>query len=139
MKWFSLLLVLLISCAPTVVETESKPVAKETITAAEKEPVLEPQLKVPQETVQEEPIFEEPAEQQQLTLEQQCLSDCQDTCQKDAQLSCTQYQRSQCRANCGDIIDASACTQACTYLSQPQHCKKQFEQFCSAQCTGRCK
>jgi hypothetical protein len=65
---------------------------------------------------------------------------CEGNCAETAQNACTQDERSTCKAYCGDnpTIDPSACTQTCAYLGQPNVCKQQMEQFCSANCVGYC-
>jgi hypothetical protein len=64
---------------------------------------------------------------------------CKQNCEASAQNACTQEGRPQCKAGCGDIIEPSACVQACTYVPrQPQDCKRMFGDFCSAQCIGYC-
>jgi len=148
------LLVLLTACGPTVVEKESKPVVRDTrqpiketqeletepvpapTPVAEPQPAPEP---IASPTKPVEPAFKESAEQKHLSQTQSCIEACQQDCTAAAINSCKQRFRSECKARCGDIIDPSACTQACTYISQPQQCKTQFEQFCNAQCVGLCR
>jgi|GEM_PF-3852343 len=86
------------------------------------------------------PPFEPtPTEETTLTPKEKCLSSCESQCEIDAAMACKQSQRADCRANCGDIITTSACTQVCTYVLQQQgSCKSQFEKFCKSQCVSKC-
>ncbi len=144
MKWAILALILLISCAPATQEVVTKPVMDTQIEAPQTEPivpVLEPQIKAPQEiaVVQSTPS-PSPKIETTLSPEEECIQDCEENCKATAQNSCTQSGRADCKDICNDnpVIDPSACTQACTYLNQPNVCKQQMEQFCSAQCVGYC-
>ncbi len=90
---------------------------------------------VPEPVAPAEPVVEESS----LTPKEKCIATCETQCEVDAALACKQTERSECRANCGDIITTSACTQACTYVLQQQgQCKSQFEKFCKTQCVSRC-
>ncbi|VVB81980.1 Uncharacterised protein [uncultured archaeon] len=138
MKWMILLLVLLISCAPATQEIIAKPaiqIQPETPKTAP-QPVLQPEVKAP--AVQ--PPAPVTAPSPQLTPLQECVGMCQENCKATAQNACTQKERSTCKAVCGDspTIDPSACTQACTYITQPNQCKVMMEQFCSANCVKQC-
>ncbi len=145
MKWAIFALLLIISCAPAAQEVTTKPVMEKQIEAPKTEQVLEPQVKAPQQitVVQTTPspsptpkIETKPA----LSPEENCIQECEENCKATAQNSCTQKGRADCKDICNDnpVIDPSACTQACTYLNQPNVCKQQMEQFCSAQCVGHC-
>ncbi len=145
MKWAIFALLLIISCAPATQEVITKPVMDQQIEAPKTEPVpvLEPQIKAPQQVaaIQATPtpspkIEETPS----LSPEEECIQDCEENCKATAQNSCTQSGRADCKDICNDnpVIDPSACTQSCTYLNQPNVCKQQMEQFCSAQCVGFC-
>lgn len=82
-----------------------------------------------------EPIIEEST----LSPKEKCMASCESQCESDAAIACRQDERSACRANCGDIITTSACTQVCTYvLQQKGQCKSQFEKFCKTQCVSKC-
>lgn len=133
MKWAILLLVLLISCAPAAQEIGAKPVIQTQPEPPKPvpQPVLEPEVKAPQEVAPPQPVS---------IPEKTCNELCQENCGATAQNACTQKERSGCKAVCGDnpVIDPSACTQACTYITQPNSCKYQMEQFCSSQCVKQC-
>ena len=139
MKWTILLLVLLISCAPVSQEVSSKPVVQNQL-APKPLPVLEPEIKVP--VVPPVQPAAQPASQPapKLSPKEECNEMCQENCKATAQNSCTQRERSPCKTICGNnpTVDPSACTQACSYLSQPNQCKLQMEQFCSANCVRQC-
>jgi len=139
MKWTILLLVLLISCAPVSQEVSSKPVIAQQPEAPKAQPVLEPVKAPVVPPVQPAP---QPAAQPapKLSPKEECNEMCQENCKATAQNSCTQKERSSCKDICGNnpTVDPSACTQACTYLSQPNQCKLQMEQFCSANCVRQC-
>lgn len=68
---------------------------------------------------------------------QQCLDGCQQTCKTAAATSCRQTTGTACKANCGDIIDPSACSIACS-LRDARSCEPKFKEFCGAQCIKRC-
>ena len=139
MKWIVLTLLFLISCAPAAQEVTTKPISeKGPAQAPTTQPVLEPQVKAPQEVVKApETVKEEP--KPQLSPQEDCQEMCKGSCEASAQNACTQPGRPECKAGCGDVIDPSACSQACTYVqNQPQQCKQMFEQFCSAQCVNYC-
>ncbi len=132
MKWAILFLVILISCAPVSQEIGAKPV----VTQPEPPkpvplPVLEPEVKAPQEVAPPQPV---------IIRERTCNELCEENCKSTAQNACTQKERSRCKDVCGDnlVIDPSACTQACTYITQPNQCKLQMERFCSANCVKQC-
>ncbi len=137
MKWAIILLIFLISCAPATQEVITKPIVEQQPVQPKTEQVLEPEIKAP---VAEPTPAKEPEPQPKLSPGEACAQDCEIKCHQTAQNSCTQAQRAQCREMCNDnpIIDPSACTQACSYLSQPNVCKQQMEQFCSAQCVAYC-
>ncbi|HLF54978.1 MAG TPA: hypothetical protein VI612_04620 [Candidatus Nanoarchaeia archaeon] len=135
MKPIVIALIFLISCAPAVQEVFTKPTSQE-VKEVPVEAVIEPVKEEVKTEVDVQPT--EPV--QQLRPEEQCVENCQTNCERSAQNACTQKERSGCKDICNDnpIIDPSACTQACTYLSQSNVCKQQMEQFCSAQCVGTC-
>lgn len=85
------------------------------------------------------PVEPAPTEESTLTPKEKCLNSCESQCEYDAAIACKQNDRSECRANCGNIINPSACTQVCTYILQQQgQCKSQFEKFCKNTCVERC-
>ncbi|MEM3154987.1 MAG: hypothetical protein QW165_05510 [Candidatus Woesearchaeota archaeon] len=139
MKW-ALLLIFLISCAPTAQEVITKPVSEQKIISPPATAPLEPQVKVPQEIAVETTSAPTQLPKKDLSPQQECIQLCKDDCAATAQNSCTQKERSTCKSHCGNnpIIDPSACTQACAYLNQPNVCKQQMEQFCSARCIEYC-
>jgi len=132
MKW-AVLLIFLISCAPVVQETVTKPVVEEKVVIPQPavEPVVEPVIEA-----EKTPVVQKEPEPVQKT----CMQFCEDNCQATAQISCSQVERAKCRDICFDdpVIDDSACTQACAYLSQPNVCKSQMERFCTANCVKVC-
>ena len=136
------LLLVLIACSTTVQETAvSKPVVQPSTQQAPPVPALESQVKAPQEiiTPDDKTVPSNVTLQVQTApAERTCKSQCDSDCEADAQLACKQRERSACKANCGDVIDPSACTQACTYLNQPQSCKSMLEQFCKSRCVQIC-
>ena len=141
MKWHLLALLILISCAPIAQDVVTKPKMEQQIEAPRTEPVLEPQIKVPQEVEVPEIVEQpEPVQQPKLSPKEECIQNCENNCAATAQNACTQRERSKCRGMCNDnpAIDPSACTQACAFLHQPNVCKQQVEKFCSAQCVGYC-
>jgi|SRR3989344_3063649 len=135
MKWIIALLVLLVACSTVEQTVMSKPAVQPEQTIVQQAPaeqqILEAEVKAPVETA---PAQLEPTEQVQLT----CDDLCQQDCERDAQNACKQQERSDCKSQCGDIIDPSACSQACSFLHQSATCKTQFEQFCKAKCVERC-
>ena len=146
MKWVILALLFLISCAPAAQEVVTKPKMEQQAQPAEQpkpQPVLEPQVKAPQQVVAPEPAkppAPAPAPKPQLTPLEECVQDCEEKCAATAQNSCTQKERSQCKGMCDDnpVVDPAACSQACAYINQPNVCKQQMDQFCSANCVGYC-
>lgn len=137
MKWIIALLVLLVACSTVEQTAMTKPtVQPETATAQEQiseQPALEAEVKAPVETA---PAAQsEPTEPQ---VQLSCNDLCEQDCERDAQNACRQTERSDCKSQCGDIIDPSACSQACSFLHQSASCRTQFEQFCKAKCVERC-
>ncbi len=134
MKWLLLFLLLLVGCMrPQYAESNvaPTPLPQETKT----EP-LEPEIKLPQET---EVISVNDAVPPAVSKgEVPCIEDCNNRCEENAKIACMQTERAGCRASCGEIIEPSACVQACTFLSRPDICNQQFEQFCKAKCVGEC-
>ena len=130
-----LVLLILVACAPAQPYQAQEPYV-EPVYEPVQEPYVEP-LPPP------EPIYE-PPQQVQIrepfpeVLERDCLGICQDYCALSAQNACVQGSRSLCKSNCGTVIDPSACTQACAFLSQPNVCRQRLQQFCEANCIGRC-
>ena len=139
MNWLFFCLIFLISCS-TVQHAESPnvtttPVSLITPSFHNLEPEAKPLQDISVSIIQ--PVIVKP----QLTNssgEIPCMDDCENRCAERAQQACTQKERAACRAECGDIIENSACVQACTYLTRPEICKQQFEQFCNAQCVKEC-
>lgn len=142
MKWIVLALLLLISCAPAAQEVTTKPVVDAKPMVQPPTAPLEPQVKAPQEikvTVTEPPQATTPPKSS-LSPQEECVELCENNCAATAQNACTQHERSTCKSYCTDnpAIDPSACTQSCAYIAQPNTCKQQMEQFCSAQCVSYC-
>jgi len=138
---FILLMLFLISCAPAAQEVTTKPIVESKPMVQPKIEALEPQVKAPQVQITEtQPPQKTTPPKSSLSLEQQCIDLCENNCAETAQNSCTQSERSTCKDYCGDnpAVDPSACTQACSYLNQPNVCKQQMEQFCSANCVSFC-
>jgi len=140
MKYLVLALLFLISCAPISQEVTTKPIVETQPTVQPTQPVLQTEIKVPQETaIPVEQPKEEP--KPQLSPKEQCTKTCDENCDATAQNSCTQKGRPDCKAMCGDnpTIDPSACTQACTYVpNQANACKSMMADFCSNQCVKTC-
>lgn len=135
MKW--LFLLLLASCM--IPNSEVSNITTTPVLEKQAEP-LEAEVKLPQETPKEVLTISTNKTLQNITSkgEISCIDDCNYQCETSAQKACTQKERAGCRANCGETIENSACVQACTFLSRPDICKQQFEQFCKAQCVGEC-
>jgi hypothetical protein len=145
----AMLLSLLLACTPIT------PYPREQVQNTEPQ-VVPPTTEVikaemPKEEVVSVPVIEtkpvpaesvapvESAEESTLSPKEKCIASCESQCEVDATLACKQTDRSECRANCGDIITTSACTQVCTYVLQQQgQCKSQFEKFCKTQCVSKC-
>lgn len=144
MKWFVIALLFLISCAPATQEVTTKPISNAEPVQQPPKVVaqLEPQVKAPQEQTQQSVIQTlQPTETPKSNSSpgETCIELCQQNCESSAQNACTQEGRPQCKSGCGDIIEPSACVQACTYVPrQPQDCKRLFTDFCSARCVGYC-
>lgn len=82
-------------------------------------------------------VYVVPAETQPVDRLQSCLDGCQLKCKQNAAVSCRQTTGTACKANCGDIIDPSACSIACS-LRDARSCEPKFREFCGAQCVKRC-
>lgn len=68
---------------------------------------------------------------------QACMDGCSARCKASAVKACGQNLGTECRANCGDIIDKSACSTACS-LRNANACEPKFIEFCSNKCVERC-
>lgn len=66
-----------------------------------------------------------------------CIGKCSATCANSAKLACSQSTGSGCKQNCGQYIDPTACSTACS-LRDARRCEPKFIEFCSATCEGRC-
>jgi hypothetical protein len=142
MKWFVIALLILISCAPATQDVTTKPISNAEPQQSPKVVAqLESQVKAPQEQTQQSVIQTlQPTETPKSSSQpESCTELCAQNCESSAQNACTQESRPQCKAGCGDIIEPSACVQACTYAPrQPQDCKRLFTEFCTARCVGYC-
>lgn len=140
MKWVIFALLILISCAPAAQEITTKPVVETKPIAQPPTAPLEPQVKAPQEVQAVKATLAPTQPPTSLSPEEDCVELCETNCAATAQNACTQHERSTCKAHCTDnpTIDPSACTQTCAYIAQPNVCKQQMEQFCSAQCVSYC-
>jgi hypothetical protein len=137
MKWVVIALLILISCTPATQEVTTRQINNAEPQQSQKVVAeLEPQAKAPQ-TATDTP---QPTETPKSTSPpESCTELCAQNCESSAQNACTQESRPQCKAGCGDIIEPSACVQACTYAPrQPQDCKRLFTEFCTARCVGYC-
>jgi hypothetical protein len=67
----------------------------------------------------------------------QCMDSCSTQCKASAEKACSQNLGTECRANCGGIIDKSACSTACS-LRNANACEPKFIEFCSNKCVERC-
>lgn len=147
-----MLLSMLIACAqitpyPTQEQDTAPQIVPPTTEVVKAEMPKEEVVSVPEEKSQPvpaptspvAPVEPEITEESSLSPKEKCLATCESQCEVDATLACKQSERADCRANCGDIITTSACTQVCTYvLQQPGQCKSQFEKFCKTQCVSKC-
>ncbi|MBI4146540.1 hypothetical protein HY489_04335 [Candidatus Woesearchaeota archaeon] len=135
-----LLLLILISCLPLAqpgTQATTKPTVDTTIT----QPVSPTSAPISSEPKQ---LQEQPKTNVTIVApepEKDCSTLCSDKCKQTAQNSCTQTERSKCKASCvNEVIEASACTQACTYITQqPQYCKQKMAEFCTNRCVEICK
>lgn len=66
-----------------------------------------------------------------------CVEKCESSCETSASAACSQTSGSGCKAFCGNVIDTSACSTACS-LRNARRCEPKFIEFCSAQCNSRC-
>lgn len=82
-------------------------------------------------------VYIVPAEHPPVDRLQSCLDGCELKCKQSAAVSCRQTTGTACKANCGDIIDPSACSIACS-LRDARSCEPKFKEFCGAQCVKRC-
>lgn len=67
-----------------------------------------------------------------------CVRGCQLQCDADARTACSQGTTSDCKHKCGGTIDPNACSTACSFR-RAGSCVEKFNQFCSAQCEGKCR
>lgn len=133
------------ACSAPVQTSTAPVVTKDTGAAPVPEPVLEPEVKVPQPepvAVKNESVNVENdtvGSSQELSVPQDCEGFCAWECERNAHNACNQRERSQCKALCGSTIDPSACSQACSFINQPGACRSQMEKFCKSQCTAKCR
>ncbi|MEM2916247.1 MAG: hypothetical protein QXT19_02735 [Candidatus Woesearchaeota archaeon] len=66
-----------------------------------------------------------------------CIEKCKLSCETSANFACSKPSGADCRSGCGQIIDPSACSTACS-LRSARICEPKFIEFCSAQCVGKC-
>ncbi len=66
-----------------------------------------------------------------------CVDNCDASCTTSATFSCSKPSGTDCKAACGNIIDPSACSTACS-LRSARICEPKFIEFCTAQCVGKC-
>ncbi len=66
-----------------------------------------------------------------------CIEKCSSSCEISADFACSKPSGADCKATCGQIIDPSACSTACS-LRSAGICEQKFIEFCSAQCVGKC-
>ena len=78
-----------------------------------------------------------PEEKPAIDAVQACLDGCQKNCRTAAARACRQTTGTLCKANCGDIIDPSACSTACS-LRDARACEPKFKEFCGNKCIERC-
>jgi hypothetical protein len=122
-----------VQVVPPTTEVVKAEIPKEDVVAP-----IEPKPTIPSAPVVA-PVEKNETVESSLSPKEKCTASCETQCEVDAALACKQTERSACRANCGDIITTSACTQACTYVLQQQvQCKSQFEKFCKTQCVSKC-
>lgn len=88
-------------------------------------PREEPQvIVIPENKLAEDPIAD-------------CIKKCESACMISADFACSKPSGADCKSACGQIIDPSACSTACS-LRSARVCEPKFIEFCSAQCAGRC-
>ncbi|MEM4254210.1 MAG: hypothetical protein QXR48_02375 [Candidatus Woesearchaeota archaeon] len=66
-----------------------------------------------------------------------CIEKCESSCKTSAISACSKPSGADCKSACGQIIDPSACSTACS-LRSARVCEPKFIEFCSSQCVGRC-
>lgn len=66
-----------------------------------------------------------------------CIEKCASSCGISANFACSKPSGADCKMSCGQIIDPSACSTACS-LRSAGICESKFIEFCSAQCVGKC-
>jgi hypothetical protein len=66
-----------------------------------------------------------------------CIDNCDSSCKISATYSCNKPSGADCKQSCGQIIDPSACSTACS-LRSARVCEPKFIEFCTAQCIGKC-
>ncbi|MEM4240450.1 MAG: hypothetical protein QXM31_04195 [Candidatus Woesearchaeota archaeon] len=66
-----------------------------------------------------------------------CIKKCESACMISADFACSKPSGADCKSACGQIIDPSACSTACS-LRSAGICEPKFLEFCSAQCVGKC-
>ncbi len=67
----------------------------------------------------------------------ECIEKCESSCKTSATYACSKPSGADCKSACGQIIDPSACSTACS-LRSARICEPKFIEFCSAQCVGKC-
>lgn len=68
---------------------------------------------------------------------QACIDGCDSSCKTSATYSCSKPNGADCKQSCGQIIDPSACSTACS-LRSARMCEPRFIEYCTSQCIGRC-
>lgn len=121
---------------PRLVVVNGSPIAAppEPGPADESVPVLVPENVLPRDEPEVIVIPEsKPAEDPV----QACLDKCEASCKTSARLACSKPTGVECKANCGSIIDPSACSTACS-LRNANACEPKFVEYCSSMCVERC-
>ncbi len=120
--------------------TPAAPAAQPTAPAATPAPAPAPVQHIPINVLPQQPapeVYIVPADHPPVDRLQSCLDGCELKCKQSAAVSCRQTTGTACKANCGDIIDPSACSIACS-LRDARSCEPKFKEFCGAQCVKRC-
>ncbi len=94
------------------------------------EPVIEPVIPEPEVIIipEDKPSGDPVAD---------CLRKCTSSCEISAKTACSQSSGSACKHLCGNIIDPSACSTACS-LRSARICQPKMVEFCTSQCNSKC-
>lgn len=122
------------------VNGSSQPAAQQTAPATTStQPTEEPVRRIPTNVLPPPPgeIIIIPESKPAEDPVQDCMNKCETSCKNSAALACGKSTGTECKANCGTIIDPSACSTACS-LRNAHSCEPKFIEFCTSKCAGRC-